>query len=905
SEREAYQFILEFLEEEYMSESTKLRFLRAVETLSGAVHAQAEGDMSGYCSKTILAKKIEKFILQERTEVLTSSVRQQAMLCIVALRFLSPPQRPESIWGSGPHCSCTPERALDDMLQVLVMDDMNPDMLILQSFLEIILPWSLLSNKVHEQTRALGTISRLLRFICNFPRLLHMTEFSMSGRLTGVFGLFCLNSNQEISMGASEALHYLFKILVLQRCKPEAWGLSRSGMLASQRRLLFFLLQFFRKYLTPNERADVVMVAMEAVTSASSHSICAASKMLKMILQYTIPEIGKVPEIVRYIHQHMNSITETTAQMTIKKILYTLAQSYTDEVILTLFQIEDQSQKGVHKPWEILASFPKSYEVIMEYLLQRLTPFQQSRVQEPSGRTAISPLIATRAIHELLLEPSRRIEVQAFFSSLFMALLLQVSFFVTEGVAEAVQDPHHITEGVDPISSTVEALKTLMWSSGYADHVSSIQELGGWGLLTNPEGHYEGVTLVARSLVINRCWHNRSIFGLIIRILQDPDCKNHLTVLVFLTELLQCPDVAAVVDDVTTHILANWFKTEELATVKLLLQLTETYAKNETMVSWPQVPARSQEMGHATVALQVTHLRVLQPYVLNCCYSLNSDIVVETLLMLKDLLSHLTWKHSTSFLLQLTFTLVPFLEEESEHLRLTAFEIYGRLLAKVTRRVFVLPLKHQVLNLIIVLVLHLKDANMDVALVRGQALEPDLQPRFPREADAEPSAASCLPSLSPSTSPQICRSALCQVAALLGWSKLQAAFAEKDVWIILRALLEQEANKALWFLKQSVALFKSPQAPIRQAAVWFAGQIIQTLDLEEIDEIEEAFAALRYMQRDRDPMVSCLTTQTLHVLQAKRKMLPVRTPTSCFSCVLGSWMQAWSRDCDSRAWALH
>ncbi|XP_069315614.1 maestro heat-like repeat-containing protein family member 7 [Eulemur rufifrons] len=432
--------------------------------------------------------------------------------------------------------------------------------------------------------------------------------------------------------------------------------------------------------------------------------------------------------------------------------------------------------------------------------------------------------LATRAIHELLLEPSRRAEVQTLFSPLFMALLLQVSFFVTEGVAEAVQDPHHITEGVDPISSTVEALKTLMRSSGYEDHVSSIQELGGWELLTNPERHYEGVTLVARSLVINRCWHNRSIFGLVIRILQDPGCKNHLTVLVFLTELLQCPDVAAVVDDVTTHILATWFKTEDLATVRLLLQLTETYAKNESMV---------------------THLRVLQPYVLNCCYSLNSDIVVETLLMLKDLLSHLTWKYSSSFLLQLTFTLGPFFEEESEHLRLTAFEIYGRLLAKVTRRVFVLPLKHQVLNLIIVLVLHLKDANIDVAL--------------------------------------ICRTTLCQIAALLGWSKLHAAFEEKDVWIILGALLEQEANKALWFLKQSVALFKSPQVPIRQAAVWFAGQIIQTLDLEEIDEIEEAYAALRCMQRDRDPMVSCLTTQTLHVLQARRKMLPVRTPTtSCF-----------------------
>lgn len=47
-------------------------------------------------------------------------------------------------------------------------------------------------------------------------------------------------------------------------------------------------------------------------------------------------------------------------------------------------------------------------------------------------------------------------------------------------------------------SSTVEALKTLMRSSGYGDYVSSIQRHGGWWLLVNPERHYDGVTVLAR-----------------------------------------------------------------------------------------------------------------------------------------------------------------------------------------------------------------------------------------------------------------------------------------------------------------------------------------------------------------------------------------------------------------------
>lgn len=47
-------------------------------------------------------------------------------------------------------------------------------------------------------------------------------------------------------------------------------------------------------------------------------------------------------------------------------------------------------------------------------------------------------------------------------------------------------------------SSTLEALKTLMKSIGYEEQVTYIQQFGGWDLLSSPEGHYEGVVLLAR-----------------------------------------------------------------------------------------------------------------------------------------------------------------------------------------------------------------------------------------------------------------------------------------------------------------------------------------------------------------------------------------------------------------------
>ncbi|XP_010643421.1 maestro heat-like repeat-containing protein family member 7 [Fukomys damarensis] len=848
SEREAYQLIVEFIGQEQMSTVDKQNFLRAVEILSGAVRAEGNGNMNNYYPKAILAKKIETLILEESTEILDSSVRQQAMLCIVALSQVNPPFHLSEILDlvsvgvssvfSLPLIMPSLDRkdsaslylqvtqALDDMLQALVMDTMDPNMLILENFLEIILPWLTQSDKVHEQTRALGTISRLLRFVCNFPTLLHMESFSMSGKLIGILGLFCLNSSHEIRLGASEALHYLSKILVLQRSVRQKTVNILRNLQKHFRGEWFASMQnvtlFFRKYLTPVERADVIMVTMESMTSSSWDDIYAASSMLEIILKYSIPEIGKVSEIIQYIYIHMNNITEPTAQNTVKKVLYLLSQAYTDEVILTLFKIQDQTEKEVCKPWEILASFPKGCEVIMKHLLQRLVPQQAPQDREPSQRAEISPLIATRAIHELLLESSQQMEVQTFFSPLFIALLFQTSFLMVEGNAEMIQDQRHVAEWVDPVSSTVKALKTLLLSSGYGNFESEIEKLGGWELLVDPERHHDGVTVVARCLVTKHCWHNCPIFGLLMKMLQDPNCTNHFTALVFLMELLQCPDVTAIVDDFVIHILANWFNCKEPATVKLLLQMTEVFTKHKNLER---------------------RLHILKPQILNCCYSSDGDIVKETFLMLKHLVENLSWQYSSSFLIQLTFTLEPFFEEESEHLRLLAFQIYSSLLAKVKRKVLIFPLRHQILNVIVFLVLHLQDVNLDVA--------------------------------------QACQVSLCSTAALLCWSKLREVFTKEDVFTIIGALLQQETNKALWFLKQCVASFKSTQVPIRQAAVWFAGQILQTLDLEEMNEMEEAYAALRHMRRDPDPMVSCLAMQTTHVLEAKEKLLLAKPPISC------------------------
>lgn len=52
--------------------------------------------------------------------------------------------------------------------------------------------------------------------------------------------------------------------------------------------------------------------------------------------------------------------------------------------------------RGTKKSWEILDSFPKGYQVIMKYLLQKLISPQTHTDQETGGGTELSALIVWR-----------------------------------------------------------------------------------------------------------------------------------------------------------------------------------------------------------------------------------------------------------------------------------------------------------------------------------------------------------------------------------------------------------------------------------------------------------------------------------------------------------------------------
>ncbi|XP_074078444.1 maestro heat-like repeat-containing protein family member 7 isoform X15 [Macrotis lagotis] len=666
SENAALNFILRFLKSKNQDEATKMAFLKCVIILCSAVKSRELNNMDYYCSKAILAERVEMLILEEPA-VSISSMRQQAMFCIMEMSRVDPKfqplQRMEliqsgifSLFSLPPNLEndnnrdiirlySQTVRALDEMLQGLMTETENPSMLVFVEITEIIMPW-ILSNKIFERIRALSTLCRQLRFISSFPEL-------------------------------------------------------------------------------------------------------------------------RVSDVIESIHYNLGFIRDLCAIQVIEKTLQELTQKYTDEVMLMLITIQDRDQD--RKLWKILAAPAKGYDTLLNHLLMRLQalPFQDSG--NPSKSLEINPVLAGRALNELLLDSSSKLEVEIFYPWLFMALLSLISFLVFEGGNQTLQELPGVPEYMNPVSCTIETLKTLICSAGYEYQVSFMKNQRTWELLANPEEYLKGISMIAKSLTIRSCWHIRPIVSLIFSILRGNEEGSLITALAILAEILQKTEVAIMTDETIIELLKRWAQKNDPVIQQLVLKAAGNFGLHKETTKF---------------------LRMLQPCILNCCFSKHFSVVEEAFLALRGIICNLTWTDSVTLLIEISCILRPFFDDESEELRYRSVDMFGALLAKVKKRFLMAPFRYQVHCSLVPLMLHIQDENTSVA--------------------------------------NASRDGLFHAAKILVCPRFKSVCINKDMFTIGMTLLEEQKDKIPWFLSQSLSYFHYPQSGIRLAAVWLTTAYLDT-----------------------------------------------------------------------------
>ncbi|XP_038605430.1 maestro heat-like repeat-containing protein family member 7 isoform X2 [Tachyglossus aculeatus] len=853
-EKAALDFIETFLKSENQDETSKLGFLKSVSLLCQE-EGVIQGHLESFCSKEVLVQTLQALILQEMDNFLPSPVLPQTLLCIADLSQVKPglnPLQKQSLIqvsiGSLLSLPCIillcPEpmgpsalyiqtvNALSTLLNALLEENSKLNMLVVQDIVEVTLPW-LTSDKVHERARAVGTLAQMLKFVDHYPVLKHMDLFSMAGKLTGSLSLCCIDLSQEICLWSSQALSYFFSIITRQRYKSlktkriDHWRVMRDCEFQKNLHSDWFsntedVVLLFQKFLSPEERADMILVVTESMTDASRHNSWVADMILHVVLKPPLPRIGKVPELVRAINAHLQNISFPWIQKDMQKIFHLLTQRHPEGVIWTLMEYQDLDEQEL---WRILASNAKTNQEVLSVLKKKLWTAQAHEKGEgDSGEPLqLTTIQATGALSKLLLQVGCRREVPAFYPTLLVALISQLSFLVASENSEKSQEQQGEPASLELMSCTLQVLKTLIRCVGNGDQVTYVQLHGGWNLLSSRQSHLKGISLLGR---------------LLFQILQEGSHESLVPTMTFFTELLQSSDLAALVDESIIGLIESWMEARDPAIHQLTLRAMANLGLHQNTEGY---------------------LLELQPVVLSCCYSNPETTTREALAVLRHIIRVADPRGRALRTLEIAVALHPFFDGESEDLRLTAIETFGALMERL-RGLYLEPrLRRQVLSSLVPLVLHLEDENVCVA-----------QFVAPSHLCGNPS-----PALSVL---QECRLALLHIADVLFWAKLRRVLtqvsAQGAVWRVSESLLEEGKRTARLFLSQTLGFFTHSQASIRRVAVWFVGLTIRHLDVQDEGELERVFVALRRLQGDPDLAVSCLASQTLLILEAREKQPP-------------------------------
>ncbi|KAM6032625.1 maestro heat-like repeat-containing protein family member 7 [Theristicus caerulescens] len=396
-EKDAMEFIETFLKSSEKEEAQKRQFLETICTLcKAATRKSLSLCLIAFCQRFELAENIKVLLEEEPRDHLHTAVRQKAMLAIAALSkvevvlegkkesllqacfrsvFLLPPKT--DMQGLNTSLYLQTLDAMDTMLQALVLSSPASSFTELQTILE-----ACSTSLGDDASPACHTEIRI-------PIL---------GQLLGRLILCHACKNWEISWGALDALHHLFRFLLQQKCMalPEAnpehperqreREAENTSWLASPS--TSSITMAFGKYLQPSEKRDVVLVAIEAMRDSSIYDKEEASSILDVAMKEPDSWLAEVPSIVRCIYENMACICMASARHRLDLLLLLLTDQCPGEVVTSLLKLSPSCDSSALAVWDVMLSQPHTLKKVLRELLSQLQDQRLRRVFSSSTEDA-------------------------------------------------------------------------------------------------------------------------------------------------------------------------------------------------------------------------------------------------------------------------------------------------------------------------------------------------------------------------------------------------------------------------------------------------------------------------------------------------------------------------------------
>ncbi|XP_060091063.1 maestro heat-like repeat-containing protein family member 6 [Heteronotia binoei] len=433
-----------------------------------------------------------------------------------------------------------------------------------------------------------------------------------------------------------------------------------------------------------------ILMAVAGLRDTDRTNIEAAAAMLTSVLKKQRNKLRtKVPEIIDIIYFHLQAIEDPISRKAAIGAICLLAETYPEEVILSLLSLSLPCDKHVTEIWEALAQAKQPVRLqILAKLLEMLKrkPYLQSESPGSNMKDnwSLMPLAATKALGIIFKNKNSKVPMNSFYVSVIIFLVIQLHYLVNfpdaeYGIEESLKTSSYI-------SCTVEALKAVIKREKNS-WMCFMSLAGGWDLLSSPENYLDGVLLLARAIVKHYRGLDYAVFTKVIPLLHHGDDKQKLTAMAFFTALLSSESTYTVLQkNYILGLLKNW-NTDPNPTYRWL-----------------------SLHGMGNVALHLQNNKEFTTLILSILQSFN-DPEEKVILTAFEVITKIAVKKNVMESVKIARQLQPFLVDERVKICCAANQLFQELLKNLKDKSL---MQDQVLNSIVPLLLNMQDQHPDV-----------------------------------------------------------------------------------------------------------------------------------------------------------------------------------------------
>ncbi|XP_006830913.1 PREDICTED: maestro heat-like repeat family member 5 [Chrysochloris asiatica] len=302
------------------------------------------------------------------------------------------------------------------------------------------------------------------------------------------------------------------------------------------------------KCLTMKELTDLIWTAIDGLRSSSPFRVQAAAHLLLMAVQDHGDKLDTVAKMGRAIHLHLCSVRIPQAKEKALQAITLLARSHTSELVAAFLDFSIPLDSHAFQLWRALGTEPPISRLVLATLLTwlqewPLPPAASDGDSHSKDKAYLRSLAAMNTLHELQFAQEFKAAVQEAYPELFLALLSQVLYILE---LDLPTEPHSGAQEAavpSPQSclTSLEALKSLLSTTGHWNDFAHLELQGAWQLFTTVPTYPQGVGLLARAMVQNRCWQLKAVLGHLLPSLQSIKDHERKVAILILTEFLYSP----------------------------------------------------------------------------------------------------------------------------------------------------------------------------------------------------------------------------------------------------------------------------------------------------------------------------------------------------------------------------